>query len=119
MPWEGPYAVVKIFGDVLCVILRNRRCKPRIVHRDKLCLAKNQLDNKWVFSLPKKTRELLPETSYEGLAKLFAEPPTGGKIPKTPDVVPNTPTPPNVTEVTQKKPVSTGEQKITRSGKQY
>ena len=73
IPWEGPFAVVKVFNQVLCLIQKSRRSKPKIVHVDKLCHTRQPVDTDWVFTLPKKTYEQVPGEIYEGLTKLFSE----------------------------------------------
>ena len=35
-PWEGPYTVIDKLNDVLYQIVRNSRCKPKVVHHDRL-----------------------------------------------------------------------------------
>ena len=78
-PWEGPFAIVKVFSNVLCMIQRNRRSKPKVVHVDKLCLTRRPVDTDWVFKLPKRTHEVTPTEVFEGLPRLFDESPVALK----------------------------------------
>jgi hypothetical protein len=73
-PWDGPYAIVKVLGDVLCEIKLSRRGKSRIVHVDKLVATRIPVAFNWVHILSKGRKEVLPDwstTSLEGLPKLF------------------------------------------------
>ena len=71
-PWEPvPYTVVENLGDVLCHIQRNRRCKGRVVHKDKLLPVRGKHDGQWVFTLPKKTEMQIE--NFDGLSQLFKE----------------------------------------------
>ena len=65
--------MVKVFNQVLCLIQKTRRSKPKIVHVDKLCHTRRLVDTAWVFTLPKKMVEKVPGEIYEGLSKLFEE----------------------------------------------
>ena len=64
MPWEGPYAIVMVIGEILCEIQMNRRSRSKIVHVDKL----RPFDMDWVFKLPRKKRELIPHMDLGGLS---------------------------------------------------
>ena len=75
-PWEGPYAVVRLLGEVLCEIQLNRRCKSKVVHVDKLVSTRVPVKMDWVFKLPRSTqrKETPPSNIYEGVQQLFQEP---------------------------------------------
>jgi transposase InsO family protein len=133
-PWEGPYVVVKIFGDVICVIQRTPRAKQRIVHIDKLCPTKQQINTDWVFQLPKKSTEVVPADQYEGISQLFKIPPGAAQekekstqqpsstVESTEECVQMDQPSINRDECVQPEPHSAkveNDQKRTRSGKSY
>ena len=70
-PWDGPFTVIRTIGQVLCQISKNRRCKPKIVHKDKLLHVRGKHDGSWVHTLPKTTAV---EDKLDGLQRLFEEP---------------------------------------------
>ena len=57
IPWDGPYFVTHILGNVVYGIRMNRRSKSKIVHVDKLAPVRGEVDGEWVFKLPKKLKE--------------------------------------------------------------
>ena len=77
-PWEPvPYTVVKVLGDVLCLIKKSIRGKARVVHKDKLLPVRGDHDGKWVFQLPSKSTVIKPNLLDEhlfGLESLFKVP---------------------------------------------
>ncbi len=74
MPWEGPFAVVTVIGDVVYEIQLNKRSKSKIVHVDKLRATRNPINMDWVFTLPRKKREAVPDMDLMGLPELFEKP---------------------------------------------
>ena len=74
VPWEGPFAVVSIIGNVLCQIQSSRRTKARIVHVDKLVPVRGQYDGAWVHGLPSKMEAQFCDEHLDGLAKMFKHP---------------------------------------------
>jgi transposase InsO family protein len=83
-PWDGPFVVVKVLGDVLCAIQMNRRTKPKIVHIDKLVHTRKSYDTDWVFHLPKRRSNIHEDSGLEQISKLFEETPRKEKMPKIP-----------------------------------
>ena len=73
IPWDGPYFVTRILGNVVYEIRMNRRSKSKIVHVDKLAPVRGEVDGEWVFKLPKKLKEYEVEHNLEGLSHLFYE----------------------------------------------
>ena len=67
IPWDGPFFVTRILGNVVFEI----RSKSKIVHVDKLAPVKGECDNSWVFKLPKKLQEAKPYEDLEGMSNLF------------------------------------------------
>ena len=65
-PWQGPYAIVKLFGKVLAEIKKHRRSPSKIVHVDKLIPMRGAYDGSWVKNLPARER-------LEGVERLFAK----------------------------------------------
>ena len=72
IPWEGPYAIVRILGDVLYEIQASRRSKSKIVHVDKLAATKQTYDTSWVSALPQRKKEQeKAEEILTDLSKMF------------------------------------------------
>ena len=59
IPWDGPFFVTRILGNVVFEIRMNRHSKSEIVHVGKLAPVKNEFDNSSIFKLPKKLFETL------------------------------------------------------------
>ena len=76
-----------MIGDVLCEIKMNRRSKSKIVHVDKLKLTRNPFDMDWVFKLPRKKRELVPDIDFGGLSDLFDNLGVGNNVDQRPPAV--------------------------------
>jgi transposase InsO family protein len=74
--WEGPYAVIRIYRNVVVEIKASSRCRSKVVHIDRLVPVKQPYDGAWVFQLPRSTKDI-PESTGEpdlrGLPKLFKE----------------------------------------------
>ena len=48
--WDGPYFVTKIYSDVLYLIQKSARHKPRVVHHNQIkpCYLRGDVDNSWL-----------------------------------------------------------------------
>ena len=65
--------MVRVLGEVLCEIQKTSRCKPKIVHMDKLVATRMPVNTDWVFKQPKRTKESSPFMVWDGLPHLFQE----------------------------------------------
>jgi hypothetical protein len=63
--WDGPYAVVRVYRNVVVEIKANSRTKSKVVHIDRLAPVKQPYNGEWVL---------------RGFPDLFQEPSNEGKV---------------------------------------